>query len=207
MKKAIFAALMAFAATSTVQAATVYDNGGPDGVGGNETTRWFQAEDFSLAADASIVSAGVYLGTFDGTLGVWDGSFEYNIFSDAAGTPGASLASGSVIATTSDSGVATGFGTGNSFLFEFDLNSAFAATAGTTYWFSIHASTDFDRDELYWVTSGSNGTSFGEESDGGTFDNWFNNGNEHAFYLSDTAVNMGAVPEPATWAFMIMGFG
>ena len=73
-----------------------------------------------------------------------------------------------------------------------------------TYYLGIHASTNFNRDEIYWVTTAPNGSAFGEESDGGTFNNWFSNFEEHAFYLTDVGT---AVPEPSTWAMMLLGFG
>lgn len=62
------------------------------------------------------------------------------------------------------------------------------------------ARTNFNRDELYWITTGANGTSFGVESNGGTFNNWSNNGQEHAFFLNGT--RGGDVPEPATLALI-----
>lgn len=186
-------------------ASIVYDNGGPDSVSGNETTEWLQTEDFMLAGGAVIASAGVYIGGFSGDNSEWDGSFQYNIFSDAGGNPGASLASGSVTATVSDSGSTWCCG-GNAFLYEFNLNSLFVASAGVNYWFGIHASVDFDRDELYWVSTASNSTASGHESNGGTFDNWNNNGVEHAFYLSDTTIDVD-VPAPAAWTLLILGMG
>jgi hypothetical protein len=76
--------------------------------------------------------------------------------------------------------------------------------AGTTYWLGIHAAADFDsRDDIYWITTDPT-VGNGMESLGGTMDNWFLNGQEHAFYLIG---NAGAVPEPATWAMMLVGFG
>ncbi len=49
---------------------------------------------------------------------------------------------------------------------------------------------------LIWPNTGS-------ESDGGAFNNWDNNGQQHAFYLTGA----GGVPEPATWGLMLTGFG
>ena len=50
------------------------------------------------------------------------------------------------------------------------------------------------------MTTAANATAGGRESFGGTFSNWASNNNEHAFFLN-------AVPEPASWAMMIAGFG
>jgi hypothetical protein len=184
----------------SAEAAVVYNNGAPNNVNGNETTAWVQAEQFSFGGATNVAGAGVYLAG----SGTYDGNFQYYIFADAAGTPGSVLASGSVTPTITDTGVPWPFG-GNTRLFAFNFNSIFNAAAGTTYWLGIHASSDFARDEIYWVTTAANATATGFESSGGTFNNWFNNGQEHAFYLEGARIG-GAVPEPATWALMIGGF-
>lgn len=185
--------------------AIVYDNGAPVGNNGNETTAWVQAEDFSFGTSTDLSGAGVYLAGFDG-IGNYDGGFQYYVFSDAGGIPGGLIQSGDVTPTITDTGSPWDFG-GNIFLFEFDFTSTITAAAGVTYYLGIHASGlgDFNRDDIYWVNALENGTAFGVESAGGTFDNWSGNGVEHAFFLSgaDDAV----VPEPATWALMIAGFG
>lgn len=176
---------------ASAQAAIVYNNGGPNASSGNDATAWLQTEDFSIAGGANINHATVYLAGFGG-IGNWDGTIDYFFFANSGGTPGALLASGSGMNVTSaDSGGAWCCG-GNAFSIDFDVNP-FAAAAGTTYWFGIHASTDFNRDDIYWVTtnpSSGNGT----ESGGGTMNNWANNGQEHAFSLAAD----GRVPEPGT---------
>lgn len=193
---ALFAASTFLGATGA-QAVIVYNNGGPNGVSGNETTQWVQAEDFSIPGGASITGAGVYIAGFGG-LGAWDGAMNYYFFANTGGAPGALLASGAAQGiTTTDSGVPWGFG-GNAFLVEFDLVSAFAASAGTTYWFGIHASNDFARDDIYFVTSNP-AQGNGHESNGGTFNNWSNNGQEHAFFLTS---EQQSVPEPISLALV-----
>lgn len=197
-----FAALMLMLAPAS--AATIYDNGGPlVGSGGNDATQWVQAEDFSLAGGGSIGGAGVAIAGLGG-LGNWDGTLKYFFFADAGGTPGALLTSGngqSLI--TTDLGITWCCG-GNSFLVEFTLESVFDALAGVDYWFGIHLSTDFDRDDIYWVETSANGTLTGQESDGGTFDNWSGNLQEHAFFLTG-AQDPVAVPEPG--AIVLIAFG
>ena len=184
--------------TVPASASVVYDNGTPNGSVGNEATSWVQAEDFSFAGATSIGGAGVYI-EVPGGIASWDGSFTYYLFADSAGSPGALLASGS----PSPSVALSGFS--GTYLFTFDFNSAFSAAAGTTYWLGIHPAADFNsRDEVYWADTAANGTSNGHESSGGTFDNWADNDAEHAFYL--TGLTSG-VPEPSTWAMMILGFG
>ena len=179
------------------QATVIYDNGGPNSVQGNEATLWLQTEDFTLGANQSITGAGVYFGGIEG-IGGWDGSLQYFVFSNAGGQPGAALTGGSGLnATVTDSGVPFGGG-GNSYLLAFDFNSPFAASGGTTYWFGIHLSGDYaGQDGIYWTTTDPT-TGNGTESLGGTQDNWFNNGQEHAFYLV-------AIPEPSTLASLGLG--
>lgn len=198
----VSAVLVAATLTTAATAATVYDNGAPNSAGGNETVQWVQAEDFTLASNTSLTGAGVYLAGFGG-IGAWDGNLQYYLFSDSAGTPGAILQQGSVAVAPIDSGTAWCCG-GNAYLFSFSFGSAFAAAAGTTYYLGVHAGApgNFNRDEIYWVTTAANATAAGLESSGGTFNNWGRNGNEHAFFLTSNPV-----PEPASWAMMISGFG
>ena len=183
-------------------ASTIFDNGTPNGSGGNLSGGWVQAEDFSFGSATTVGGAGVYIGTVS-DIAAWDGSFTYYIFSDSGGSPGAMLASGSVSPTVTPTGYSDLFG--NAYLFAFDLNSNFDASAGTTYWLGIHTAADFSSfGDLFWANTAGNGTASGHESPGGTFNNWADNGTEHAFYL--TGLTSG-VPEPSTWAMMILGFG
>jgi hypothetical protein len=206
MMKQLLTIAMASSAlvTGAATAQTVYNNGAPNGLSGNDATAWVQSEDFTFASTTTIGGAGVYLGGF-GNVDAYDGGFQYYIFADNSGIPGSVLASGSVNPTVTNAG-AGGF-SGDAYLFSFSF-ADFVADAGTLYHFGIHASGpgDFNRDEIYWLTTDPNGTLRGIESSGGTFNNWLSNGQEHAFYL--TAGGMGGgVPEPATWALMILGFG
>lgn len=196
--------LAALVAASPASAAILYDNGGPDASEGNETVQWVQAEDFSFAAATTLTGAGVYLAGLGG-VGSWDGDFQYWVFDNAGGIPGAVVASGPATPTVSDSGVAWCCG-GNAYLFAFDFAAPVNLAGGATYYLGIHAGApgNFNRDEIYWVTTGFNATSTGVESRLGTFDNWFDNGREHAFYLVG---ERGVVPEPGAWALMTIGFG
>ncbi|WP_119460494.1 PEP-CTERM sorting domain-containing protein [Rhodospirillaceae bacterium SYSU D60014] len=196
------AALSLALAGGAANAAVIYDNGSPDLVNGNEATAWVQAEDFTLGAGGAVGGAGVYIAG-SGGIGNWDGTVEYFLFADNAGTPGAVLTSGSgQNATTTDTGIAWVAG-GNTFFVEFDLESVFAAAAGTTYWLGIHLADDFARDNIYWVTTASNGTSFGRESQYEALDNWSNNFSEHAFFL--TGDERVSVPEPSILALLGAG--
>lgn len=204
IKAAIFATLGAFCLGTAAHADTVvYDNGSLTISGGNETVAWVQSENFTLSANTAITGAGVYLAAHAGITS-WDGSFQYYIFADASGIPGGILASGSTTPAVTDSGFSWCCG-GDAYKFAFNI-PVFNAAAGITYWLGIHAGdpTNFNRDDVYWVSSTGNGSANGEESFGGTFNNWSDNGREHAFFLVN---GVAAVPEPATWLLMLAGFG
>lgn len=194
----------ALALTAPATAVTVYDNGLPNTVDGNDATEWVQAEDFSFGSATTITGAGVYLAGFDG-IGTYDGGFQYYLFADGGGIPGAVLQTGDVSPVITDSGLPWCCG-GNAYLFAFDFDTAFDADAGAIYYLGIHAANagDFGRDDIYWVTTDLNATNPGVESDFGTFDNWFTNFNEHAFFLTGGDV-VPDVPEASTWLMMIGG--
>ena len=101
-----------------------------------------------------------------------------------------------------DSGVPFAAG-GNSYLLAFDFNSPFAASGGTTYWFGIHLSGDYEAyDGIFWTTTDPTSGN-GMESINGTQDNWSPNtpnGQEHAFYLVGETI-----PEPSTLASLGLG--
>lgn len=202
--KRISSALLTLVAAFSLlpaSATVVFDNGLPNAIDGNETTAWLQSEDFAIAGGAAITGAGVYFAGRGG-IGAWDGVVDYFLFGDAGGTPGALLASGagSNVATV-DSGIAWCCG-GNAFLLTFDFASAFNAIAGTTYWFGIHLSSDYNRDEIYWVQTSTGLMGAGQESNGGTMNNWASNGRQHAYYL---VAEQRDVPEPAS--ILLLGLG
>lgn len=184
-------------AATSAQATVVFNNGGPINNGGNDATEWIQAEDFSFGANQAVTGGGIYV-DFQSTGATWDGTFDYFLFADAGGTPGGTLASGAAQnVVDSDSGILSYDGVRNIRLLTFDFLSTFNALAGTTYWFGIHLSSDYLRDDIAFATTASGN---GHESNGGTLNNWFDNGQDHAFYL-----NGGAVPEPVSLALLGLG--
>ena len=192
LTRKLFAAALLLGAVFAggANAAIIYNNGGPNQVNGNEATEWVQTENFSVPQNAQLTDAHFW----SVENGAWDGTLDWYVFADVGGQPGAApLASGS---GTNVVKTATGnvLFFGSEFEYNFDLNSPVNLTGGTNYWFGIHLSANYDRDEIYWETTAPTAGN-GTESMGGTFNNWFNNGQEHAFYLTGTA---GAVPEPAT---------
>jgi hypothetical protein len=188
-------------AAEAASAAVIFDNGGPI-AGGSEATGWVQADDFQLGGSATIAGAQIYIGGLPSGIGNWDGTVSYFIFADNAGAPGTLLTSGAgQNISTTDTGMPW-LNDASIFQVEFDLVSAFDAAAGTTYWFGIHLSTDFNVDNIFWMDTDS-ATGNGQESRDGTFDNWSSNGGfERAFALFDDTT---AVPEPGTLALFGSG--
>jgi hypothetical protein len=203
LNREILAAVALASMAMPANASVIYDNGAPNTTNGNEATQWVQAEDFSFVGGTTVGGAGVYIAGLAGNIAAWDGNFTYVIFANSGGMPGSPLQTGNVSVSPVDTGLPAF--KGNSYLFAFDFLSPFDAVAGTTYWLGIHLSSNFNRDEIYWVTSGGNTTARGEENDGGMLNVWFSNDQEHAFYLTDSTSS--AVPEPAPWAMMLVGFG
>lgn len=186
------------------QAAGVFDNGAPDQVSGNEMTKWLQCEDFKLTGDIFLTD--VHFWTFEkyypccgGTA--WDGTLEYYIFSDDNGKPGNILyfGDGQNIAKT-----ATGLTHQNfiykEYSYDFDFEEALPIIADTVYWLGLHLSSDYrNQDKIYWETTNAGLGAFGstgEQSYRGNLDNWCNNNQHHAFYLT---------PEPGT--LILLGLG
>lgn len=194
---AIASAVVFFALTSVAptRAALVFDGGAPDQANGNEVTRWAQAEDFALPASTAVAS--VRFWTLEGSGGsVWDGTLQYLIFADAGGVPAATplvTGVGQAIARTQLGPGPYGL---TEFEYQFTLQTPFSATGGTTYWLALHLASDYaNRDEIYWETtnlgSGAYGST-GEESLGGTFNNWFDNNQYHAFELYGGGTRLAA---------------
>jgi hypothetical protein len=183
------ALLMAQAAYADV----IYDNGGPNQSNGNEMTEWIQAENFTLAADATVT--GVTFWDIE-EPGAFQGSISWIIFADNSGTPGTQLASGNTLMTQ----VATGNIPLGLTEFEDSFALSFDALGGTTYWLGLHngplTTTAFD--SMFWEDSSGGSAPTGHEfnlQDGGP---WNDNGTEHAFQLS-------SVPEPGT--ILLIGCG
>lgn len=173
----------------------VYDNGAPDHQSGNNMGFAWQADDFSLAAGASITGLSFWSLEADGA---YRGSISWSILSDANGAPG-----GTVIASGTESSIArTGLGSWlglDEFRNDFSLATPLALEAGT-YWLVLHngaASDTGDPNEFLWETSALNGSTPGMEMlDSGA--PWSSNFNEHAFQVS-------AVPEPASVLMLAAG--
>ncbi|MEO9820637.1 MAG: VPLPA-CTERM sorting domain-containing protein [Paracoccaceae bacterium] len=206
--KQIALGIAAFALSAVSAGAAVFDNPYDPGYG-NEATRWVQSSEFSLDSDTVLTGGSVYIGGL-GDISAWDGTFNYWIFNDDGGAPGSIETSGSdSTVSTTDTGDAW-LGGGNVFELQFDLTNSFSATGGDSYWLGVQLSSDFARDDIYWVISSNSGAS--AQSENGSFDNWFTYTPARAFSLEGTTRDVfGAtpapVPLPASGILLVVGLG
>lgn len=187
--------------STAASATTVFDNGGPDlNNGWCIDSGEYTADDFMLASTTDISGVGFYYQNYRGITG-WDGSVSYEILADSAGAPGASLATGegqNVAAI--DSGQPWCCGGGNAWLVTFDLEAAFSAIGGSTYWLKLFGADDA-QNTSWWVTSSATGNAVTDAGSG-----QFDTGNEVAFYLTGDGV-APQVPLPAALPLLAGGLG
>ena len=194
----IVAAVSALALAGGAQAATLYTqaalpNGGASasqndtGANGNFATVF---DDFTLSATSNITGLN-FTGQFfnpNTSVGPISG-FTVNFYSDAAGAPGSTLASSFTTGTAGQS--CTGV------VCNYSLALNFNADAGTRYWMSIVPDLLFPPQWGWNFGSGGNGVAYQT-----FFGTTTQQTRDYAFTLTGNAV-----PEPATWAMMIAGFG
>jgi len=178
----------------------VYNNGAPNQQNGNEMTEWIQTEDFTLASTQTITD----IHFWDVDQNSYAGSISWWITGDLGGDPdfGNVLASGSANAVHTATGICLFFGCE----FTNDWNISALTLGPGTYHLALHNGpvTLTDRVEFYWETTDPNGTTTGLEcdlTDGACYNSWFNNGQEHAFYLTGGT----STPEPGTLALLGTG--
>ena len=196
-----FTAALLLSVAGTAKAGIIYDNGGPNTVPpqtGLPIKFFTTADDFTLSSTATIESVGFYLQTDTGIAG-WSQTVNYTFLSDASGVPGSTLATGAAQnLVETDSGLKWCCNAEHAYLVNFNLQSGFTASAGTTYWLQLSGATG-SSPNVYWVTTGGGaGTSaaFWEGNQSGGF--------QVAFHLSDSLVGAQA-PEPAGLALSGLG--
>jgi hypothetical protein len=185
-RNAILTLGLAVVATAA-QADLLYDNGGPDLENGNEMNNWLQTENFVVGTTSTVES--IHFWTIEN--GTWDGTLDWWIFFDnGSGQPGALHSAG---AAMNINRVATGnvaLGAYTEYEWTFDIDPSVVA-GGVPYYLGLRSA---GSNGMYWETTNSGNAPFGWESQGGTMNNWFNNGEEHGFQINGTVV-----PEPATF--------
>ncbi|MFN9592451.1 MAG: PEP-CTERM sorting domain-containing protein [Pirellulaceae bacterium] len=203
----VCSALFFGASADQAVGAIVYDNGAADPSGGNESTLWLQANDFTLGSTTNLTGASFFIAGFGG-IGNWDGTLEYLLFADSGNSPGTLITNGNGNNIVTTDTFVGWLGGGNIHQVDFEFATPFAAAAGTKYWLGLHLAADYSTmDFIYWVITSptlANGGGNALESDGGTMNNWLGQGKEHAFYLNGTPAG-GAVPEPTSLAIFGLG--
>lgn len=171
--------------------------------GGSATDNFRTWDNFSIASDATVTSVTWHGIAYDAGLDLTDLdtlSWDLGFFSDDGGAPGTQEYN----ANLTDAQVTRAFlGTGgiagrlvNYWEFTATLPVGFDVSGGATYWFSPF-SNQTDYYPVFAWSGSVGGNTYQEYVDGSSFVRT----NNRAFTLS------GAVPEPQTWALMILGFG
>jgi hypothetical protein len=190
----ISATILAGAYAAPAHAATVYNNGVPDHNDGyNYSGASTSADDFRLTSAATITGASFYALSQGAVT-----SLTYYIYAAGLVGPGTQLATGAAQGLTYAPTGSAYFGLTEA-LVSFNFASAFNAAANTTYWLGLNTGSTLS----YWETAAANTTSVAYQNNNGA------GFNATPVQLSFTLVSnaTGAVPEPATWAMMILGMG
>ncbi len=200
--------LLCAAAVAAVpaQAATVFDQGPLLNDGGVRSV-FRNADDFTLPAASTLTGATFYLvQDVRQPSDYYNPGIGYELFADLNGTPGALLQSGSAIATRTALALPpyAGISYLQFFSWAFDFATPLATLADTRYWIGVQQSDDI---ALGILQNGANpGAS--AQIGVGAGGSYVPRGPGLAFSVQGTAItDPGAVPEPATWGMMLLGFG
>jgi len=159
----------------------------------------YAAQRFVLGAGATVESASFSI-FHPGTIGT-SANWKFYLDDGAGGLPGTLVAQGSsTILGSQDIGANYGFTLSKTF-----FNLPTVNLAAGSYYFAIQSvSPIFDN----YLSQGVALSGAAETFNGGA--NWqagYQSLSSVAVGLYDTEFGAGGVPEPATWAFMVMGFG
>lgn len=201
MMKRLTLCLLCFCGLFVAPAATLYDNGTYNGLGGNGKGDAWQADDFVLAAASNLT--GITFWTLE-AQGAYLGSITWEIRTNNVDQPGTLVSGGSGNGAPTRAAVGTALGMD---VYQNDLTVNITNLAAGTYWLVLHdgLATDVDFQDFYFAWTDLNGTNTptnrGREQvlPGGV--TWDLNDQEHAFLISGTASTAppgGDIPEPGS---------
>lgn len=200
-----FAVLASLAIGGAASAATLYQqnwDGSGDayasqndtqGGNGNYATVY---DNFTLGSAATITGLTFKGGYFNPTQQGNITGFTIGIYSSNAGQPGSALATFNIPGTGGESGCA--IAAGRSLACDYSVAINFAAAGGTEYWLSVVSDVGYPPQ---W------GFETGTGGDGVSYQDFFGARSPVNSDMAFALTGSGAVPEPATWAMMILGFG
>ena len=158
---------------------------------GTRCLRFVQAEDFAFSSSTffnGITFWSAEVSPFVGTVAV-----DWTVFTDASGTPGSVLFSG----TANSARTFVGFDIFGDEVWRNDLAISNVTVGPGTFWLGLHQGADFNDRAFFWATTVPNSTATGQEQAGGTGP-FADNFQEHAFALT-------ATPEPASLVLLATG--
>ncbi len=191
VKKILALSVVALGLMLSAQASTI-GNGPPNQSGGSDLNQFQEADNFNTGGNTII--SHVQFWALATAPSDFTGTVDWGFYTDAAGSPGASVVSGNTAATMTATGNTT-LGL-NEYSLEFDVNALLAAN--TTYWLVLHngPSNTAPNTNFNWAWSNdAGGDSQGQDISAA---GWVPNETELAFQVT-------AVPEPASLSLIAGG--
>lgn len=191
---------LALGVSSTTYAATVVSNL-PNQVSGTNMSYAQVADNFTLGFDINLTD--IRFWSVQSDVSDYSGTVFWAIHSNAAGSPGVVVFSGTAAPVATPTGLSTGFGYAE---YTFDFAAAGLLTAGD-YWLSLQNSAlgSTIETEMLWETSSGGTAPTGQYVDFTSNLGWIDSGNEHAFQIfgDRVVVEPPSVPEPTTIALLL----
>ena len=182
-----------------VGAATIYNNGTPNGFGAANFSNFRVAEDFSLAANASVTGLRFWTQTTNSSLTIAD--LTWAIYANNAGSLGAIVQSGSA---TNVAAIVDGVAHRREIAVSFNL------TVGN-YFIEFHGANPINADgptAFSWAFAADNPTDryrFGDLAGGPAFISNNGSGFEQLAFQIDGTFDSAGVPEPGSIALVSIG--